>query len=62
MQYLVEPIGKEFSTRALDALASRLSAKHSQGYRFHSTIEVTQTGCMGFGASGTTILAVFEKI
>ena len=61
MQYIVEPIGKEFSNKALQTLAARLTDKYNQGYRFHSTIEVTQPGCLGFGAPSVTILAVFEK-
>ncbi|MEM1036331.1 MAG: hypothetical protein AAGI14_06180 [Pseudomonadota bacterium] len=62
MQYIVEPIGKEFSKKAIKALEVRLSDRYAEGYRFHSVFEVSQPGCLGIGAPSITFIAVFEKI
>lgn len=62
MQYIVEPIGKEFSNKAIKALESNLSSKYQNGYRFHSVFEVSQPGCLGLGQPSITYIAVFEKM
>ncbi len=62
MQYMVEPIGKEFSKKAIKSLEANLAAKYENGYRFHSVFEVSQPGCLGIGQPSITYIAVFEKI
>jgi len=62
MKYHVEAIGKSFTNKNIEALAANLSAKHDQGYRFHSVFEVSQPGCLNLGAPSITYIAVFEKI
>ena len=61
MQYIVENIGKEFSSKAIKALEANLSAKYEAGYRFHSVFEVQQPGCFGIGTPSITFVAIFEK-
>ncbi|RIK35581.1 MAG: hypothetical protein DCC55_29950 [Chloroflexi bacterium] len=61
MQYIVEPIGAQFSNNDLTALAKRFNARASEGYRFHSVFQVSQPGCLGLGQPTITYLAVYEK-
>ncbi|WP_044206133.1 hypothetical protein [Flammeovirga sp. OC4] len=61
MQYKVEEIGARFSDKGVTALADRFTANANDGYKFHSVISVTKTGCLGIGVSGVTYLAVYIK-
>ncbi|KCZ64955.1 MULTISPECIES: hypothetical protein [Hyphomonas] len=61
MKYRIQPIGKEFSDKAVKALEDKLNAAHEKGYKFHSVMEVSQPGCAGFGAPSITYLAIFEQ-
>lgn len=60
-KYLIEPIGAEFSNKAVSALADRFTGKAREGYKFHSVFNVTQPGCLGIGQGTTTYLAVYVK-
>ncbi len=60
-QYLIEPIGSEFSNKSVTALAQRFTNRASEGYKLHTVFQVTQPGCMGIGQGTTTYLAVYVK-
>jgi hypothetical protein len=61
MEYLVEPIGAQFSDSALKALAQRFGARAAQGYKLQFVFQVTQPGCLGIGQPSITYLAVYVK-
>jgi len=61
MQYKVESIGSEFSNKAITNFEKHLSARASEGYKFHSVFQVSQPGCLGIGQGTTTYLAVYVK-
>lgn len=60
-EYLVEPIGAQFSNDALGALAERFSGRASQGYTLQFVFQVSQPGCLGIGQPTVTYLAVYAK-
>ena len=59
MRYLIEPIGAEFSTKAIGDLSQKFTDRGNEGYRLHSVFQVTQPGCLGLTASTSTYLAVY---
>lgn len=61
MQYLIEPIGAQFTNRDLSGLAQRFTSRASEGYKLHSVFQVSQPGCLGFGTPTSTYLAVYVK-
>ena len=61
VQYLIEPIGAEFSSKAIAGLAQRFTARANEGYRLHSVFQVTQPGCLGIGQGSITYLAVYVR-
>jgi hypothetical protein len=61
MEYIVEPIGAQFSDSALTALGQRFSARSGQGYKLQLVFQVTQPGCLGIGQGSVTYLAVYAK-
>lgn len=61
MQYLVEPIGAQFSANALTALAQRFSGRSNEGYKLQFVFQVSQPGCLGIGQPTVTYLAVYAK-
>jgi len=61
MDYLVEPIGAQFSTNALASLGQRFGARAAQGYKLQFVFQVTQPGCLGIGQPSVTYLAVYAK-
>lgn len=61
MQYMIEPIGAQFSRRDLSALAQTFTAHAHNGYLLHSVFQVSQPGCLGFGQPTITYLAVYQK-
>ncbi len=61
MNYLIEPIGTEFSDRDVKKLADLMTGRAREGYLFHSVFQVTQPGCLGFGRGSITYLAVYVK-
>lgn len=62
MQYMIEPIGAQFSNKDLPNLAKRFSQRANEGYRLHSVFQVSQPGCLGIGQPSITYLAVYEQI
>lgn len=61
MKYMIEPIGAEFSNKAVSGLADRFTTRANEGYKLHSVFQVSQPGCLGFGQGTTTYLAVYVK-
>lgn len=61
MKYMIEPIGAEFSNKAISILAERFTKRAAEGYRLHSVFQVSQPGCLGSGQGSTTYLAVYVK-
>jgi hypothetical protein len=61
MEYMIEPIGAEFSKKAVTALAQTFTNRAGQGYRLHSVFQVSQPGCLGIGRGSITYLAVYVK-
>lgn len=61
MQYMIEPIGAQFSDKDLPKLARRFSQRSTENYRLHSVFQVSQPGCLGIGQPTTTYLAIYER-
>lgn len=61
MEYRVEPIGAEFSNKALVQLAQRFSANGYLGWKLHSVFQAQQPGCLGIGSPGITYFAIYVK-
>ena len=61
MKYKIEPIGAEFSGKAITNLENRFSSQADAGYKLHSVFQVQQPGCLGFGKPTITYLAIYEK-
>lgn len=60
MQYKIEPIGAEFSDKAIAQLEKRFEINAFEDYKFHSVFQVQQPGgCLSQPTS--TYLAVFVK-
>lgn len=60
-QYLIEPIGAQFSAKDVTTLAKRFTSRAEQGYKFHSVFNVNQPGCLGIGQGTVTYLAIYIK-
>jgi len=60
-EYLIEPIGAEFSDAALAALTQRLNGRAGQGYELQLVFQVARPGCLGIGTPTFTYLAVYAK-
>ena len=61
MQYKIEQIGAEFSSKAITGLGNRFNKYSEQGYKFHSVFQVQKPGCLGIGSPSITYLAVYTK-
>lgn len=62
MEYIVEPIGAQFSNKDLPKLADRFNQRIHEGYRLHSVFQVSQPGCLGIGQPTITYLAIYERV
>ena len=60
-EYLVEPIGAQFSDDALTSLATRFSGRSGQGYELQLVFQVSQPGCLGIGQPTITFVAVYAR-
>lgn len=60
-EYLVEPIGAQFSDSALSTLSQRFSSRAGQGFELQFVFQVSQPGCLGIGQSSVTYVAVYAK-
>tara|TARA_R110002167_G_scaffold247308_5_gene452903 strand:- start:4613 stop:4801 length:189 start_codon:yes stop_codon:yes gene_type:complete len=61
MQYKIEQIGAEFSSKAIVGLENRFNKYSEQGFKFHSVFQVQKPGCIGIGTPSITYLAVYTK-
>jgi len=61
MEYMIEPIGAQFSNKDMQTLAATFTARAAKGYKLHSVFQVSQPGCLGFGQGTVTYLAVYVK-
>lgn len=62
MEYKIEEIGARFSGKAISSLEQTFSTRAKDGYKFHSIIPITKSGCMGSTiGEATTYLAVYVK-
>ncbi len=60
-EYLVEPIGTQFSNTDLTSLAQRFGGRAGQGFKLQLVFQVTQPGCLGIGQPSITYVAVYAK-
>jgi len=60
-EYLVEPIGAEFSNNALATLGQRFSGRSGEGFEVQFVFQVTQPGCLGVGTGSITYVAVYAR-
>jgi len=60
-EYLVEPIGAQFSDRDLTALGQRFSGRAGQGFTLQFVFQVSQPGCLGITQPTVTYLAVYAR-
>jgi len=61
MEYKIEPIGAEFSNKAIAQLGNNFTAQSNAGYRLHSVFQAQQPGCLGIGRPSITYLAIYVK-
>jgi len=61
MEYKIEPIGAEFSNKAIAQLENNFTAQSNAGYRLHSVFQAQQPGCLGIGRPSITYLAIYVK-
>ena len=61
MEYKIEPIGAEFSNKAITQLENNFTAQSNAGYRLHSVFQAQQPGCLGIGRPSITYLAIYVK-
>lgn len=61
MQYKIEPIGAEFSNKAITSLANRFTSQADAGYKLHSVFQAQQPGCLGIGSPKITYFAIYVK-
>jgi hypothetical protein len=61
MQYKIEPIGAEFSNKAISQLANHFTDQAKSGYRLHSVFQAEQSGCLGIGKPTITYFAIYVK-
>jgi hypothetical protein len=60
-EYLVEPIGAQFSSNAISTLGQRFSGRSGEGYEVQFVFQITQPGCLGIGTPSTTYVAVYAR-
>jgi hypothetical protein len=61
MQYKIEPIGAEFSNKAITQLENRFTQQAESGYKLHSVFQAQKPGCLGIGSPTVTYFAVYVK-
>jgi hypothetical protein len=61
MEYKIEPIGAQFSTKAVGQLAQRFTQFAQAGWRLHSLFQAQQPGCLGIGSPTITYFAIYVK-
>jgi len=61
MEYRIEPIGAEFSKKAIAQLSQRFTQYGQSGWRLHSVFQAQQPGCLGIGSPTITYFAIYTK-
>lgn len=61
MKYKVEEIGAQFSNKGISQLERLLNQNSTDGFEFHSVIQIEKPGCLGLGKGYITYLAVYIK-
>ncbi len=61
MEYKIEPIGTQFSSKALGELEARFTAQANAGYKLHSVFQAQQPGCLGLGSPTITYFAIYVR-
>jgi hypothetical protein len=61
MEYRIEPIGSEFSNKAVSQLGDRFTAQAQTGWKLHSVFQAQQPGCLGIGSPTITYFAIYVK-
>jgi hypothetical protein len=61
LEYKIESIGAEFSSRAITQLAANFTAQAGSGYKLHSVFQAQQPGCLGIGSPTITYFAIYIK-
>lgn len=60
-EYLVEPIGAQFSNADLTSLTNRFTSRAGEGFELQFVFQVSQPGCLGIGQGTITYLAVYAR-
>ena len=61
MEYKVEPIGAEFSNRAITQLGANFTTQANSGWKLHSVFQAQRPGCLGIGRPTITYFAIYIK-
>ena len=61
MEYKIEPIGAEFSNRAVTQLGANFTAQANEGWKLHSVFQAQRPGCLGIGSPTITYFAIYIK-
>lgn len=61
MEYKIEPIGAEFSAKAVTQLANHFTAQAHEGWRLHLVFQAQQPGCLGIGSPTVTYFAIYIR-
>ncbi|WP_078118583.1 hypothetical protein [Thiosocius teredinicola] len=61
MEYKIEPIGAEFSNKAISQLGNHFTAHANAGYKLHSVFQAQQAGCLSIGSPTITYFAIYVK-
>jgi hypothetical protein len=61
MEYKIEPIGAEFSKKAIANLGEHFTNQTKEGYKLHSVFQAQQPGCLGIGSPSITYFAIYVK-
>jgi hypothetical protein len=61
VEYKIEPIGAEFSNKAVSQLGARFTSQAASGWKLHSVFQAQQPGCLGIGSPTITYFAIYVK-
>jgi len=61
MEYKIESIGAQFSSKDITQLGSHFTSHAQSGYKLHSVFQAQQPGCLGFGRPSITYFAIYVK-
>jgi hypothetical protein len=61
VEYKIEPIGAEFSNKAITQLGARFTTQAESGWKLHSVFQAQQPGCLGIVPPTITYFAIYAK-